>query len=238
VPANLALGKPDLTTEGNTGGQAGVGQVNGVCVALNRIVVADTGNDRVLVWDGLPSASGADAQLVLGQATFDTNSAGTSASAMNGPSGVWTDGIRLVVADTSNNRVLIWNAFPTANGRPADLVVGQPDFTTSTPGIGASKMFTPRDVASDGFQLFVADTGNNRVLVFSPFPTVSNPPATAVLGQAGFSTTAANDDDQDGVQDSGPTGRTFNGPFGVTVVGAQLFVSDRDNHRVLIFDSL
>jgi len=32
-----------------------------------------------------------------------------------------------MVADTQNNRVLIWNSIPTQNNQPADLVLGQPN---------------------------------------------------------------------------------------------------------------
>ena len=35
-----------------------------------------------------------------------------------------------MVADTDNNRVLIWNSIPTTNGANADLVLGQDNFTT------------------------------------------------------------------------------------------------------------
>jgi hypothetical protein len=237
VPADIALGKPNLTTEGETAGQAGLSTTIAVAVALNRIVVTDEGNHRVMVWNGIPTVSGANADLVLGQADFTTTTSGTSATTMEQPAGVWTDGVRLAVADLGNNRVLIWNTFPTANGQPADLVVGQPDFVTDAPGTGPSKMDRPFAVASDGFQLFVADTDNNRVLIFSPFPTTSNPAATGVLGQGNFANVAANDDDQDGIADTTPTARTLRGPAGVTAVGRQLFVCDTSNHRVLIFDS-
>ena len=37
----------------------------------------------------------------------------------------------LFVADTQNNRVMVWNTLPTKNNQPADFVLGQPNFTTS-----------------------------------------------------------------------------------------------------------
>ena len=37
----------------------------------------------------------------------------------------------LVVIDAGNHRALVWNQFPQSNSQPADLVLGQPDFTTS-----------------------------------------------------------------------------------------------------------
>ena len=47
-----------------------------------------------------------------------------------------TNSTRLLVADTNNSRVLVWLTFPTTNGQAADFVLGQPDFTTGTPGVG------------------------------------------------------------------------------------------------------
>lgn len=233
--AAAALGKPDLTSGTATGGQGGLNQPNGVCVAANRVVVADTGNHRVMIWNGIPALSGANAQVVVGQSDFLVVTAGSGAAKMNQPLGAWTDGTRLAVADTSNHRVLIWTTFPTSNGQLPDIVVGQPDFVTNTSGTGAQKMNNPSYVASDGVNLFVAEQGNNRVLVFSPFPTASNPAATAVLGQNSFTNVAANDDDQNGVADATPTARTLNAPQGVTVVGPRLYVADTANHRVLVF---
>jgi uncharacterized protein (DUF427 family) len=233
--ASLALGRPDLTTSDPGTGTTGLNSPFDVCVAANRIVVADTGNRRVMIWNGIPAVSGAPAQVVVGQPDFTTVTQGATAAKMRSPVGVWTDGTRLVVADTDNNRVLIWTTFPTVNGQPADLVVGQPDFTTITSGNGASKLNRPTSVCSDGAKLFVADTRNHRVLIYSPFPTASNPAATGVLGQNGFTNVTANDDDQDGVADAAPTARTLASPVGVTTIGNQLFVNDFNNNRVLIF---
>lgn len=235
VSASVALGQPDLTTNAIGLGTAGLNQPLDVFVAANRIVVTDLNNNRVMIWNGIPVVSGAAAQLEVGQPDFVTNGPGTTAAKMNAPRGVWTDGTRLVVCESGNNRVLIWNTFPTVSGQPADLVVGQPDFTTATPGAGTQKMNAPFAVTSDGFQLFVADTNNHRVLIFSPFPTASNPVATGVLGQNSFTNVAANDDDQNGVTDATPTARTLNLPRGVTAVGNQLAVNDGANHRVLLF---
>jgi hypothetical protein len=235
APAIVALGKPDLDTGGLTAGQDGLASPSSVFVADNRICVADTNNERVMVWIGIPGSSGANAQLVVGQPDFLTTTPGVTASKTNAPRGTWTDGTRLVVADSNNHRVLIWNTFPTSNGEAADLVVGQPDFVTSTSGTGAQKMSFPTSVTSDGAQLFVADTNNHRVLVFSPFPTANNPAAVAVLGQGSFTNVKENDDDQNGVVDAAPTARTMFAPQGLTVIANQLFVADAINHRVLVF---
>ncbi|MFC7655234.1 hypothetical protein ACFQV8_00495 [Pseudonocardia benzenivorans] len=46
------------------------------------------------------------------------------------PRGVHVDADHLVVADSGNHRVLIWHGVPAQDGRPADVVLGQPDGTT------------------------------------------------------------------------------------------------------------
>jgi hypothetical protein len=48
------------------------------------------------------------------------------------PTAVASDGSILAVADTSNNRILIWKSIPTTFGQPADIVLGQKDFTSVT----------------------------------------------------------------------------------------------------------
>ncbi|PIR67100.1 MAG: hypothetical protein COU51_00295 [Parcubacteria group bacterium CG10_big_fil_rev_8_21_14_0_10_36_14] len=53
----------------------------------------------------------------------DFNNAG-SATNLNYPMKVVSDGKRLIVSDTYNNRVLIWNRIPTQDHTPADLVIG------------------------------------------------------------------------------------------------------------------
>ena len=39
-------------------------------------------------------------------------------------------GGKLYVADTQDNRILIYNKIPTTNNAAADVVVGQPNFTS------------------------------------------------------------------------------------------------------------
>jgi hypothetical protein len=116
-------------------------------------------------------------------------------------------------------------------------VIGQAGFTTAAAAAGASGMSDPESIASDGEQLFVADTGNNRVLAYAAIPTTSGASATIVLGQGDFTHVAPNDDDQDGNAVTGParTARTLSGPTGVAVVNGLLAVTDTGNGRVLIY---
>lgn len=245
--ASVAVGQPELTTFATACDWGSLDDPQSAFVTPDgKLIVADQNNNRILIWNALPTANGAPANLVLGQATMtsclandDPNApllGDVTGSTLYHPTDVWSDGTRLVVADAGNNRVLVWKAFPTANGQPADAVIGQGDFGTNTAGTTASTLSLPLAVASDGLQLFVADAGNNRVLVFSTIPlTGTGALATVVLGQGDFTHAAANDADQDGLEDAGPSAKTLKIPAGLAVINGDLFVTDSGNNRVLIF---
>lgn len=169
----------------------GVWSING------KLIVADTGQNRVFIWHSIPQSTFMPPDVVLGQLeTTDTGrnaGHGVSANTLQYPSGVWSDGQKLIVADAWNHRVLIWHTFPTVNGQAADVVVGQPDFDHNQPnvqGIGTSptaqSLNWPYGVFSDGTRLWVADTGNRRILYFETIPQQSFQKANGVIGKPTF----------------------------------------------------
>ena len=85
-----------------------------------------------------------------------------------------TDGERLVLADSSNNRVLIWNSIPTQINQSPELVIGQKDLYSNQPGLAADKLNWPVGVATDEKHLLVADTENNRVLIKISYRSSAN----------------------------------------------------------------
>ena len=90
----------------------------------------------------------------------------------------------LWVADGGNNRVLRFPADPDtgAIAKSADLVVGQANFSSGTPGGTLDRMHSPSAarVDSRGY-LYVVDTDNDRVLVFEP-PFESGMFASRIFG--------------------------------------------------------
>lgn len=169
----------------------------GVCFANGVLAVSDTANNRVCLWYGMPKSKDQTPDIILGQSALgetDRNQKLTvSAHSMQYPSGIWTDGKKLVVADAWNHRVLIWNELPKANGQAADVVVGQVDFEHNEPNkVGLSQnpsadsLYWCYGVYVHEGQLFVADTGNRRVLVFDEVPTTNGAKANQVIGQASF----------------------------------------------------
>ncbi|MBV9945316.1 MAG: hypothetical protein JOZ69_00530, partial [Myxococcales bacterium] len=151
---------------------------------------------RLLVYNGLPAGPGVRPDLVLGQPDLDTTAPQTTASLMGstGCSGLWSDGTRLAAA--SGNRVLLWNTIPTVNAAPADVVLGQPDFSQNVPnngGVSASSLAAAVSVDSDGTRFAVSEIRNNRVLVWNTFPRALNQAADLVIGQPDFTSNGAYD---------------------------------------------
>jgi hypothetical protein len=238
APADVVVGQNDFTSSTAATTQTGLSAPVRVAVAGGRMFVSDVQGHRVLIWNTVPTTNGAPASVVLGQDDFTSAIPGLTASRLRSPTGLWTDGTRLVVADRDNRRVLIWNTIPTTNGAAADVVVGAADLVTAgSPTPSATSFGLPVAVASDGTSLFVADQVGHRVVIFTPFPTANGAAATGVLGQSSFTGSAFNDPNQDGAPDSHPTARTLFAPFDVKVIGDRLFVADMSNNRVLVFAS-
>src|SRR4029077_16340311 len=100
----------------------------------HHLYVADTSNNRVLGWNNAASfTNGQPADLVFGQPDFQSSAASSSTgSSMYAPQGVGVDAHgNLYVADTTDNRVLEFNAPFAACGSlpcvagPAQRVFGQ-----------------------------------------------------------------------------------------------------------------
>ncbi len=170
-----------------------------------KLLVSDSGHNRILIWNQIPTSADQPADLVLGQPGLTSCSANApesaggapvaSARSLSSPAGLWTDGTRLVVIDAGNHRALVWNQFPQSSFQPADLVLGQPDFmtaaevtspTASTVSSGMAGNNHYGEVTSNGVQLAITDLYANRVLIWDSFPTRNFQPADRVLGQASF----------------------------------------------------
>jgi len=108
----------------NTGGAGLYNHLGTISCDNTHLVVADRNNNRVLVWNTLPS-SNAPPDFVLGQPDFVSNNPGTGLNQLNWPVSVSAAGNRLVVSDAFNNRILLWDHFPTSTQQPADRSISQ-----------------------------------------------------------------------------------------------------------------
>lgn len=167
---------------------------------------------------------------------------------LNSPQGVAIDTTTtppgLYVADTSNNRVLGWKNGKAANGSLADVVIGQRDVnSTFAQGPGTANpagLNSPTGLAVDrNGNLYVVDSGNNRILRFpKPFQQASDLiQPDLIIGQRSISSNSVNLGDINN-RPSDKSVWTTNG--NVTLIGGLLFdsagnlwFSDAGNHRVL-----
>ncbi|MGV0849632.1 NHL repeat-containing protein [Mycolicibacterium phlei] len=242
-PADVVLGQPDDTTEGHAAGgrgpENGMHLPTGVLVHEGRLIVADAWHHRILVWHRVPETDGCAPDLVLGQPDFSSvepNAGGEcSRATLYWPFGIAVIGSVFWVADTGNRRVLGWRGGLPEPGRPADIVLGQPDGSSREENrgqaVGPASFRWPHAITGHDDLLLVADAGDHRVLVWSPLPD-SDAPARHLLGQPDFDTA--------GEWPYGPQrGDRFRFPYAASMDPAgdgRLAVADTANNRVLVWD--
>jgi len=121
--------------------------------------------------------TGQDADIMLSGIDFDKTG---GPLLFNHPGSIASDGIHILLADTWNNRILIWNSPPTDN-TPPDLVLGQKDFYSNSPGKGLDGLNWPIAVTTDGVHVIVADTYNDRILIWNTFPAADGQSADIAI---------------------------------------------------------
>lgn len=167
----------------NSGGPLLFNHPKGIATDGIHLLLADGNNNRVLIWNTLP-AGNTPPDIVLGQPDFITNYPGTDRGQMNWPVSVATDGKHVVVTDTYNDRILIWNQFPTQNGAPADIVLdGKTGFQFGNPSKNGFSW--PWGVWTNGEKLVVSSTMGGYVLIWNTFPTNDNQSADLYLTAGG-----------------------------------------------------
>jgi hypothetical protein len=256
--AAAVLGQPDFGSSA-----PGFNKPLSVAVGAGKMAVVDSESNRVLIYDRIPAPGEPlpEPVAVIGQPNFQSTAASCGAGGLSRPFGVFIspEG-KLIVADTQNSRLLVWNTVPAAGtfAPVPDLVLGQSDLdhcafrdhdqdgdSDRVPGStrvvqhATARSMQPFASWTDGKRLAVLDTSSSRVLIWNTFPTVNFQPADVVLGHPDFSNTEPNDvppgtafRDQDR-----PSARTFREPRGLHSDGVGLAVADSFNHRVLIWNS-
>ncbi len=253
--ATMVIGQSSFTTKDARQGSNGLSTPMHVAASGTDLYVADTGNNRIIVFPYPTAPTGTTASRILGQFSPDyggvnlvESSTLFSAGSISVAGGRITVGgstaldtrsnpPRLYVADTFNSRVLgFCDARTVKPGENPTLVIGQPDLLQSRPNYNAdgssnrndSNLFMPMGLAVDASgNLFVADYGNGRVLRFpSPCSNAAGPHrANLVVGQFSFTT-----------RDTVGTDRLMVEPYGVALMPeGHLLVSDRACNRVLLF---
>jgi hypothetical protein len=233
--ADLVLGQSSFTTgDANPTGVAATSMNSPFAISrcAGKLLVSDTGNNRVLGWNATPTTLGQAADFVIGQGGPTTATAATSQTGMTSPEGLACDNNTLLVADYGNSRLLAFNPVPSSNGAAASFVWGQDNFTT-----GSDPSVTQTTDISAGLSVFqsalvASDPKWHRVLVWNSAPTAGSGPSAPiaaqepnlVIGQAGFTT-------------RGPaiTAAGVDEPQNSRLSSDYLMVADSNNHRVLLY---
>jgi uncharacterized protein (TIGR03437 family) len=192
--ADLVIGQPDFqhqwinypSNSALSPNQSGLYNPTGLAVdASGNLFVADTGKGRVLrfpaPFSNYTPGTPEPANLVLGQSSYFFTITDPTDRTMAAPYGVaLTNFPGLLVSDVVHSRVLFFSGPDFVNGQPATNVFGQPDFTSSGAGSGMNQLNAPHHIANDSDdRLYVADTGNGRVMIFDHAPDAPNDPSAA-----------------------------------------------------------
>ncbi|MDP9053989.1 MAG: hypothetical protein M3N93_06755 [Acidobacteriota bacterium] len=261
--ATGVMGQKDFTGSGaNLGGLPGASSLNApldVAITGGELFVTDTSNNRVMVFPSASSGTSQAASRVIGQLDFPYNAPNLAegkefylAGSSSGVSGSAVLDLNatpphLYVADTLNNRILGFNDFTHLTaGQKADLVIGQPDFSSTAKNYPSNangspsqtSLNNPSGLALDSAgNLYVADTFNSRVLRF-PAPFASGKTALEsadlVIGQLDFTSIVT---DTTARTLSAPVSLTFSHAGADTTQSAAgyLLVADANQSRVLLF---
>ncbi len=240
--ADVVIGQTSMTTASGGTTQSTTNFPFGVFYDgdSGKLVITEYGNNRVLIFNSIPTSNGVSADVVVGQTNFvgnGINQGGSpAANTLNHPEYAIIANGKLIVSDSENNRILIWNSVPTSNNASADIVIGQTNFTSNSANQGGSATANTFNLAGpvtyDGKRLFIVDRNNNRLLIFNNVPTSNNASADIVIGQTNFTSNSANQ----GNGSSNSQGQ--NVAFGVFLTESSLYLGDTSNNRVLIFDNI
>ncbi len=216
--ADFVIGQANFISAVWGRSQSGIASAkDSVMDAGGNLWVVDESNCRILMFEP-PFSAGMNAALVIGQPDFTSGVCGTGRNGLNSPRGAAFDGEgRLWVSDSSNNRVLMFNP-PFSSGMAADLVIGQPDFASSSFANGLNSLGSPAALKFDGTgNLWVADQSNDRVIQFSP-PFYSGMTAEFSIGYSVMP----------------PTEYSLNDPLDLAFDGVgNLWVADGNTSRIL-----
>ncbi|HYA18922.1 MAG TPA: hypothetical protein VEF06_15725, partial [Bryobacteraceae bacterium] len=252
-----ATNTPALQTFGTDSSSAPDGTrfntAQGVAAAGSFVLVADNLDNRVMVYpsyDAWPGGSSPGSAQILGQATTSSVQANqgngvSSATTLFAPTDMAASPTEIFVADTGNNRVLVYSYNASAVTQTATRVIGQLDFPDNAANLVEGKEFNT--IASTGFSgsavldfsaapphLYVADTGNNRILGFKNFTSAQEGVAAdIVIGQPNLTSTEVNYPSGQATQ---PNATGLNQPTALAVDSSgDLYVADSANSRVVRF---
>ncbi|MBI5891025.1 MAG: hypothetical protein HZB47_10145 [Nitrosomonadales bacterium] len=223
VVTTLAGGKNVSGALDGTGTAARFSNPEAITTDGVNLYVADTVNFTIRK---IVIATGAVTTLAGGAAGYAVDGTGTAAS-FGYAAGIATDGTNLYVADAGSHtirKVVISTAVVTTvaggagGGGWGCTTVGATCGTLD--GTGAAASFnSPHGIATDGTNLYVADTSNDTI-------------RKVVIATGAVTTLAGNSSSNAGSVDGSGTAAGFFWPSGIIVQGSDLYVSETGSHKI------
>ena len=183
-PADQVLGQDTFTTRNENGGgsptAASMRWPHSLALWHGNLVLADAGNNRLMIWPGIPTEQNQPCQVVLGQQDFQAVELNRGEyfpcdRSLNMPYGVTAAGDWLIAADTANSRLIGWHRsqldWEKLHDAAAIGVLGQDTYRQKgenrSYGSALRDSFCwPYGLQTCGSMMAIADSGNNRVLLW------------------------------------------------------------------------
>lgn len=161
----------------------------------------------------------------LGSFTSATaNNGGFTANSLEGAEQVASDASGVYISQESRNRVLFYPGTSTTATRVYGQAGNFASVGVNTGGLSADSLNDCFGVAADASGVYIADSGNHRVLYYAGTSTT----ATRVYGQAGSFTTGS-------INNGGLSANSLYSPVAIALDATGVYISDMYNHRVLFF---
>ncbi len=174
--ADTVLGQVDFERRdenaGNDPSAMSMRWPHGICIWQDHLCVSDAGNNRIMVWKGIPENNGTDCDYVLGQNSVDLVDHNQSlywprSYTLNMPYAIAAVNDWLLVADTASSRLVGWHIDDLATGSEARALSGQANFHDKGDNRWqppcADSFCWPYGLQTMGDTIVIADSGNNRV---------------------------------------------------------------------------
>jgi DNA-binding beta-propeller fold protein YncE len=232
---------------------SGAGQLSfpfGLAVSGGEVYVADQNNQRIVVFAAGGSFARAFGRNVnpgggnpdICTAVCQAGTLGGGAGQLNSPLGVAVGGGEVFVSG-GNQRISVFltdGSFARAMGKDVNPSgTGDPNICTticqaSAAGGASAQLSSPAGVAVAGGEVYVADSGNYRVGVYSTAGVFARAFGKSVWGASPFVCTTVTGC---GPGAAGGASGQLNLPLGVAVTGGETYVADQTNNRISVFTS-
>jgi len=185
----------------------------GITTDGTNLYVTDSNNRKIRQ---IVIATGVVSTLAGNGGYGATDGTGTAAT-FNWPTGITTDGVNLYVADQNNQKI---RQIIISSGVVSTLA-GSGNQGSSDGTGAAATFYSPKDITTDGINLYMADSDNNKIRKIE----IATGVVTSFTG-------IADTQGVSGATDGAGSSAMFNYPQGITSQGGNLYVADSNNNTI------